>query len=168
MGEGLDGLGSVGGREFLSFSSSLRHTRRSANILKLLLRSNSKTNYGDLFCRYDPYVPREGGSGGPGGSGAPSKTQRLQEEVDQVKNIIHSNINAVVDRGERLENLQDKTGEHLISLLLLFLLLRGALSKYHLSLWFNGRSVARGTFLNLSLLSRSTCSWMDIIFRLCF
>ena len=36
---------------------------------------------------------------------------RVQNEVDEVVDIMQSNIGRVMERGERLEDLQDKSGE---------------------------------------------------------
>ncbi|KAF8319976.1 synaptobrevin [Clavulina sp. PMI_390] len=59
---------------------------------------------------YDPYVPRGGnapaGAGRPGGS---SKTAAIQAQIDDTVDIMKSNINKVAERGERLDDLQDKT-----------------------------------------------------------
>jgi len=38
---------------------------------------------------------------------------RVQNEVDEVVDIMQNNIGRVMDRGERLEDLHDKSGEHL-------------------------------------------------------
>ena len=35
---------------------------------------------------------------------------RLQNEVDEVIDVMQDNIGRVMDRGERLEDLQDKSG----------------------------------------------------------
>jgi len=78
---------------------------------------------------YDPYVPsppgsqpgsggRQPGSGGaaPGsgggaqGSGS-NRTAAIQAEIDNTVNIMQDNIKKVAERGERLESLQDKTGQ---------------------------------------------------------
>lgn len=62
-----------------------------------------------LFLRsepYDPYVPR----GGPS-SGTSGKTAAIQAQIDDTVDIMKSNINKVAERGERLDDLQDKTGE---------------------------------------------------------
>jgi len=41
---------------------------------------------------------------------------RVQNEVDEVVDIMQSNIGRVMDRGERLEDLHDKSGESCIQL----------------------------------------------------
>ena len=40
---------------------------------------------------------------------ADSKTAQVQGEVDEVVGIMHDNINKVMQRGEQLETLQDKS-----------------------------------------------------------
>jgi hypothetical protein len=39
------------------------------------------------------------------------KAKAVKEEVDQVVGIMHDNINKVMERGERLDSLQTKTGK---------------------------------------------------------
>jgi len=59
---------------------------------------------------YDPYVPRDGTTGGssrPGGGNA--KTAAIQAQIDTTVDIMKSNINKVAERGERIDDLQDKT-----------------------------------------------------------
>ena len=36
---------------------------------------------------------------------------RLQNQVDEVVDVMQNNIGRVMERGERLEDLQDKSGE---------------------------------------------------------
>ncbi|KAF8331483.1 uncharacterized protein EI90DRAFT_3058054, partial [Cantharellus anzutake] len=57
---------------------------------------------------YDPYVPR----GDPSGAPRPgnSKTAAIQAQIDNTVDIMKSNINKVAERGERIDDLQDKTG----------------------------------------------------------
>jgi len=40
-----------------------------------------------------------------------SNTKKVQQEVDDVVGIMKENIDKVVQRGEKLENLQNKTGK---------------------------------------------------------
>ncbi|CAJ0908323.1 4754_t:CDS:2 [Entrophospora sp. SA101] len=54
---------------------------------------------------YDPYVPKEGAAGGP-----PSKTVEIQKKIDDTVEAIRDNLKFVAGRGEKLDNLQDKTG----------------------------------------------------------
>jgi vesicle-associated membrane protein 4 len=66
---------------------------------------------------YDPYLPRGGSSANPsapsapGGSSGPNpKTAHIQAQIDDTVNIMRDNITKVVERQERLDSLQDKTG----------------------------------------------------------
>jgi len=69
---------------------------------------------------YDPYVPRGSNpSTGPSRPGGPSKTAAIQAQIDDTVDIMKSNINKVAERGERLDDLQDKTGMHHSLLLML-------------------------------------------------
>ncbi|TDL20357.1 hypothetical protein BD410DRAFT_791163 [Rickenella mellea] len=58
---------------------------------------------------YDPYVPQGGGSSNPPGGN--SRTADIQRQIDDTVGIMRDNINKVAERGERLDSLQDKTGE---------------------------------------------------------
>ncbi len=40
-----------------------------------------------------------------------SKTSQVQQQVDEVVGIMQDNIHKVVQRGEQLESLQNKTGK---------------------------------------------------------
>jgi hypothetical protein len=42
--------------------------------------------------------------------GENSKSKQVQKEVDDVVGIMHDNINKVMERGEKLDSLQTKTG----------------------------------------------------------
>lgn len=44
-------------------------------------------------------------------SNSQSKTAAVQGEVDEVVNIMHDNINKVMQRGEQLDTLQNKTDD---------------------------------------------------------
>ncbi|CAO3696333.1 unnamed protein product [Umbelopsis ramanniana] len=61
---------------------------------------------------YDPYIPNSQRPGGanpaPGGAGN-AKTARVQQQVDEVVNIMQDNIDKVMQRGERLDDLRGKT-----------------------------------------------------------
>lgn len=64
---------------------------------------------------YDPYLPRGGSSSNPTGAPRPggnAKTAAIQAQIDDTVDIMKSNINKVAERGERLDDLQDKTGTH--------------------------------------------------------
>ncbi|CAJ0832769.1 3000_t:CDS:2 [Entrophospora sp. SA101] len=58
-----------------------------------------------IWSSYDPYVPKEGAAGGP-----PSKTVEIQKKIDDTVEVIRDNLKFVAGRGEKLDNLQDKTG----------------------------------------------------------
>jgi hypothetical protein len=58
---------------------------------------------------YDPYLPRGGSSSNPSGAGNP-KTAAIQAQIDDTVGIMRDNITKVAERGERLDQLQDKTG----------------------------------------------------------
>ena len=66
---------------------------------------------------YDPYLPRGGSSANPSGEpGRPqgnNKTAAIQQQIDDTVGIMRENITRVAERGERLDVLQDKTGEFL-------------------------------------------------------
>lgn len=56
---------------------------------------------------YDPYVPNSSrGETNPQNN----KTQKVQQQVDEVVNIMQDNIDKVMQRGERLDDLRGKTG----------------------------------------------------------
>jgi hypothetical protein len=63
---------------------------------------------------YDPYLPRGGSSANPsasGGNAGPNpKTAAIQAQIDDTVGIMRDNITKVVERQERLDSLQDKTG----------------------------------------------------------
>jgi len=70
----------------------------------------------DYNSQYDPHIPKNGGSGAgyfDGDSGASSggntKTSNIQRDIDQTTKIMRDNIQAVQERGERLDDLTDKT-----------------------------------------------------------
>ncbi|CAO3649940.1 unnamed protein product [Mucor hiemalis] len=55
---------------------------------------------------YDPYVPNSSrGEANPQNN----KTQKVQQQVDEVVNIMQDNIDKVMQRGERLDDLRGKT-----------------------------------------------------------
>jgi len=63
---------------------------------------------------YDPYLPRGGSSTNPAeASRGPgnAKTAAIQAQIDDTVGIMRENITKVAERGERLDSLQDKTGE---------------------------------------------------------
>ncbi|KAI5118293.1 hypothetical protein M0805_003812 [Coniferiporia weirii] len=57
-------------------------------------------------------MDNDGGSSGGGNDGAPSgnaKIDRLKAEVTGAQEIMHKNIESVLERGDTLSSLQDKT-----------------------------------------------------------
>lgn len=44
-------------------------------------------------------------------SGFPTCVPRVQSQVDEVIDVMQENISKVIERGERLDDLQDKSGE---------------------------------------------------------
>ena len=44
-----------------------------------------------------------------------NKAQQVQQQVDEVVGIMQDNIQKVMDRGERLDTLQVKTGKYIYS-----------------------------------------------------
>ncbi|KAI1798236.1 synaptobrevin-like protein [Ganoderma leucocontextum] len=63
---------------------------------------------------YDPYLPRGGSSSNPAGAGNP-KTAAIQQQIDDTVGIMRENITKVAERGERLDQLQDKTDNLAVS-----------------------------------------------------
>ncbi|KAL9542827.1 hypothetical protein MBANPS3_008414 [Mucor bainieri] len=58
---------------------------------------------------YDPYIPNnQRGADAAGGAGN-QKTARVQQQVDEVVGIMQENIDKVMQRGERLDDLRGKT-----------------------------------------------------------
>lgn len=84
---------------------------------------------------YDPYIPAGSSGAGPSSGGGPPQNQKvsptptpapaprahldtltpkiadIQAQIDSTVDIMHQNITKVAERGERLDTLQDKTGE---------------------------------------------------------
>ncbi|OAD70442.1 hypothetical protein PHYBLDRAFT_94977, partial [Phycomyces blakesleeanus NRRL 1555(-)] len=59
---------------------------------------------------YDPYIPNTPRAGQQNaGAGGNQKTTRVQAQVDEVVNIMQENIDKVMQRGERLDDLRGKT-----------------------------------------------------------
>ncbi|KAI8969662.1 synaptobrevin-domain-containing protein [Pilobolus umbonatus] len=54
---------------------------------------------------YDPYIP----NAQRGQPAANNKTTQIQQQVDEVVNIMQGNIDKVLQRGERLDDLRGKT-----------------------------------------------------------
>jgi hypothetical protein len=101
-----------GDTQALTVPRSTRHVRPPAlppSLLISLLTSTLRTRRSEP---YDPYVPR-GGAGGSSGNpqGGNNKTAAIQQQIDDTVGIMRENITKVAERGERLDSLQDKTGE---------------------------------------------------------
>ncbi|KAI0360701.1 synaptobrevin-like protein [Trametes cingulata] len=64
---------------------------------------------------YDPYLPRGGSSSNPAGPAGNSKTAAIQAQIDDTVGIMRENITKVAERGERLDQLQDKTDNLAVS-----------------------------------------------------
>ncbi|KAI0929420.1 SNAP receptor, synaptobrevin [Taiwanofungus camphoratus] len=65
---------------------------------------------------YDPYLPRGGSSTNPSGPAAGNpKTAAIQQQIDDTVGIMRENITKVAERGERLDQLQDKTDNLAVS-----------------------------------------------------
>jgi len=65
---------------------------------------------------YDPYIPSGNPSANP--TGAPrgnAKTQAIQQQIDDTVGIMRENITKVAERGQRLDELQDKTDNLAVS-----------------------------------------------------
>ncbi|KAI7864186.1 synaptobrevin-domain-containing protein [Spinellus fusiger] len=58
---------------------------------------------------YDPYIPNASRAGQPNTAAGNQKTARVQAQVDEVVNIMQENIDKVMQRGERLDDLRGKT-----------------------------------------------------------
>ncbi|KAI7895698.1 synaptobrevin-domain-containing protein, partial [Mucor mucedo] len=56
---------------------------------------------------YDPYIPNA--QRGETGAAGNNKTTRVQQQVDEVVGIMQENIDKVMQRGERLDDLRGKT-----------------------------------------------------------
>lgn len=63
------------------------------------------------LCRsepYDPYLPRDGPSSGAGQGNA--KTAAIQAQINDTVGIMKTNLDKVMERGELVDSLHDKTG----------------------------------------------------------
>lgn len=59
---------------------------------------------------YDPYIPNNSQRTADN-AGGNNKTARVQQQVDEVVGIMQENIDKVMQRGERLDDLRGKTGK---------------------------------------------------------
>jgi len=57
---------------------------------------------------YDPYIPNQGAGPQPTGN---SRIANIQAEIDTTVGIMRDNINKTNDRGQNLNQLQDKTND---------------------------------------------------------
>ncbi|RUS16832.1 synaptobrevin-domain-containing protein [Endogone sp. FLAS-F59071] len=57
---------------------------------------------------YDPFIPNNNNKSPPAGN---QKAQRVQAQVDEVVGIMQENIDKVMQRGERLDDLRGKTDD---------------------------------------------------------
>ncbi|KAM3419165.1 hypothetical protein BST61_g5109 [Cercospora zeina] len=87
-------------RHLTAHTSSPSHDSRNA----LYQHADANSNSEGL---YDPYVKR-----GAEGDAGNARTQGLQREIDSAVHTMQNNIHKISERGERLDNLQDKT-DHL-------------------------------------------------------
>ncbi|MCJ1280043.1 SNAP receptor, synaptobrevin [Puttea exsequens] len=64
---------------------------------------------------YDPYIPSgSSGQGGPGGQGGQfdggnTRTAAIQSQIDDTVNVMKKNLESVAQRGEHIDQLQDKS-----------------------------------------------------------
>ncbi|KAF3902375.1 Synaptobrevin-1 [Dactylellina cionopaga] len=59
--------------------------------------------------QYDPYIPSNGAQQ-QGGNG-PSRTAQIQAQIDDTIGIMRDNINKTTERGQNLNQLQNKTND---------------------------------------------------------
>ncbi|KAL9065816.1 MAG: hypothetical protein Q9161_007981 [Pseudevernia consocians] len=60
---------------------------------------------------YDPYIPSGGsGQGGSAGyEGGNTRTAAIQSQIDDTVNVMKKNLESVAQRGEHIDQLQDKS-----------------------------------------------------------
>ncbi|KAF3310403.1 Vesicle membrane receptor protein (v-SNARE), variant 2 [Orbilia oligospora] len=56
---------------------------------------------------YDPYIPSNGAQ--PQGGNGQSRTAQIQAQIDDTIGIMRDNINKTTERGQNLNQLQNKT-----------------------------------------------------------
>jgi hypothetical protein len=104
---------------FTLFSSRIVRQRHVglgyvASAILHVLTSPTTTTTSSRSEPYDPYLPRGGSSANPSASGGNTgpnpKTAAIQAQIDDTVGIMRDNITKVVERQERLDSLQDKTG----------------------------------------------------------
>lgn len=89
--------------------------------VRRLSRADLKSVHSSRSEPYDPYIPGSNPNapaGGPGpnpsssaSSSADPRTAAIQQQINDTVGIMRDNISKVAERGERLDVLQDKTGE---------------------------------------------------------
>lgn len=57
------------------------------------------------------YSGFEGTSSGKNGKQSDAKIQKLKDHVSEVTNVMTENINKILERGSRLDNLEDRSGK---------------------------------------------------------
>ncbi|KAK6351634.1 hypothetical protein TWF718_004788 [Orbilia javanica] len=61
---------------------------------------------------YDPYIPSNGAQGqGQGQGNGQSRTAQIQAQIDDTIGIMRDNINKTTERGQNLNQLQNKTND---------------------------------------------------------
>ncbi|CDO55570.1 similar to Saccharomyces cerevisiae YOR327C SNC2 v-SNARE involved in the fusion between Golgi-derived secretory vesicles with the plasma membrane [Geotrichum candidum] len=58
---------------------------------------------------YDPYIPSSNAGIATNNTGGNHKTADIQNQIDGTVGVMRDNINKMVERGEQLDNIQDKT-----------------------------------------------------------
>ncbi|EGX47778.1 hypothetical protein AOL_s00083g286 [Orbilia oligospora ATCC 24927] len=58
---------------------------------------------------YDPYIPSNGAQ--PQGGNGQSRTAQIQAQIDDTIGIMRDNINKTTERGQNLNQLQNKTND---------------------------------------------------------
>jgi len=60
---------------------------------------------------YDPYIPNNNGAPNPSAGGGQSRTAQIQAQIDDTIGIMRDNINKTTERGNNLNQLQNKTND---------------------------------------------------------
>jgi vesicle-associated membrane protein 4 len=72
----------------------------------------ARTNIMNRAEPYEPYIPNNAARAAGGNAAAVnSNTARVQQQVDEVVGIMQENIDKVMQRGERLDDLRGRTGK---------------------------------------------------------
>ncbi|OBZ78188.1 Synaptobrevin 1 [Grifola frondosa] len=108
---------------------------------------------------YDPYLPRGGSSSNPsGGPTGTSKTAAIQQQIDDTVGIMRR-TQKVAERGERLDQLQDKTDNLAVSAQGFR---RGA-NRVRKNMWWKDMKASSRLYSDAALLTRYDLSQMRII-----